>query len=79
MSETDNSGVYVVKCQGWYKIGVSGCVSKRLEKLNTASPFKVELVDIRGKLEWRHDCRGASGNVAGLQGAYSGLSEQAKN
>jgi len=44
-SEID-SGVYVMKCQGRYKIGVSGCVSKRLEKLNTASPFKIELVDI---------------------------------
>ena len=46
VSETDNSGVYVMKCQGRYKIGVSGCVSKRLEKLNTASPFEVELVAV---------------------------------
>jgi len=42
----DNSGVYVMECQGRYKIGVSSCVSKRLENLNTASPFKVELVAV---------------------------------
>jgi len=45
MLAKDTASVYVVECNGLYKIGMSGSVSRRISSLQTATPYDVKLVD----------------------------------
>lgn len=36
--------VYVVKCGEFYKVGIANSVKRRLETLQTATPYRIELV-----------------------------------
>ena len=41
----DNSGfIYLVHCEGFYKIGIATNLRKRVSNIQTSNPFKVTLV-----------------------------------
>jgi hypothetical protein len=42
--ECIGSGVYVIKCQNYYKIGSTYDLSRRIKSLKTGSPFEFEIV-----------------------------------